>query len=128
VPVDRNSLPKDPEMLQQMLVDLTAQLDNTQRLLAQLLAAKSCTSHLIAEQLDPTFVNAIIMRLNDPGLVLVIKPNETPLLNCPPEQRINPRRREFHSACLPHFRSQMAFTGCLPLDCTGAWACQVPRV
>jgi hypothetical protein len=26
VPIDRNSLPKDPEILQQMLVDLTAQL------------------------------------------------------------------------------------------------------
>jgi hypothetical protein len=39
VPVDRNSLPKDPEILQQMLVDLTSQLDKTQRLLAQLLAA-----------------------------------------------------------------------------------------
>src|SRR5277367_906913 len=43
VPVDRNSLPKDPEILQQMLVDLTSQLDKTQRLLTQLLAAKSGT-------------------------------------------------------------------------------------
>jgi hypothetical protein len=38
-------LPKDPEILQQMLVDLTAQLDKTQRLLAQLLAANlACRS------------------------------------------------------------------------------------
>jgi len=53
VPVDRNSLPKDPEILQQMLVDLTAQLDKTQRLLAQLLAAKSGTRNvqLSADQL-----------------------------------------------------------------------------
>jgi hypothetical protein len=29
VPVDRNSLPKDPVILQQMLVDLTIQLDKT---------------------------------------------------------------------------------------------------
>jgi len=43
VPVDRNSLPKDPEILQQMLVDLTTQLDQTQRLLRQLLEAKSGT-------------------------------------------------------------------------------------
>jgi hypothetical protein len=43
VPVDRNSLPKDPEILQQMLVDLTTQLDKTQRLLSQLLSAKSGT-------------------------------------------------------------------------------------
>jgi hypothetical protein len=43
VPVDRNSLLKDPGILQQMLVDLTTQLDKTQRLLAQLLAAKSGT-------------------------------------------------------------------------------------
>jgi hypothetical protein len=53
VPVDRNSLPKDPEILQQMLVDLTTQLDKTQRLLAQLLAAKSGTrsEQLSADQL-----------------------------------------------------------------------------
>jgi transposase len=41
VPIDPKSLPKDPEILQQMLVDLTAQLDRTRRLLRQLLAAKS---------------------------------------------------------------------------------------
>jgi hypothetical protein len=53
VPVDRNNLPKDPEILQQMLVDLTSQLDKTQRLLAQLLAAKSSTrsEQLSADQL-----------------------------------------------------------------------------
>jgi transposase len=43
VPIDPKSLPEDPEILQQMLVDLTAQLDKTQRLLRQLLAAKSGT-------------------------------------------------------------------------------------
>jgi transposase len=41
VPIDRDSLPKDPEILQQMLVDLTQQLDKTQRLLQQLLTARS---------------------------------------------------------------------------------------
>lgn len=41
VPVDPNSLPHDPEILKQMLVDLTQQLDKTQRLLRQLLTAKS---------------------------------------------------------------------------------------
>jgi hypothetical protein len=41
VPIDRKSLPKDPEILQQMLVDLTQQLDKTQRLLRQLLEAKA---------------------------------------------------------------------------------------
>ena len=53
MPVDRNSLPKDPEILQQMLVDLTAQLDKTQRLLRQLLSAKSGThsEQLSADQL-----------------------------------------------------------------------------
>jgi len=53
VPIDRNSLPKDPEILQQMLVDLTQQLDQTQRLLRQLLAAKSGTrsEQLSADQL-----------------------------------------------------------------------------
>jgi transposase len=43
VPVDPNSLPHDPAILKQMLVDLTQQLDKTQRLLHQLLAAKSGT-------------------------------------------------------------------------------------
>jgi transposase len=53
VPIDRNSLPRDPEILQQMLVDLTTQLDKTQRLLGQLLAAKSGTrsEQLGADQL-----------------------------------------------------------------------------
>ena len=53
VPVDLNSLPKDPVILQQMLVDLTTQLDKTQRLLAQLLAAKSGarSEQLSADQL-----------------------------------------------------------------------------
>jgi transposase len=43
VPLDPNSLPQDPAILKRMLVDLTAQLDKTQRLLQQLLAAKSGT-------------------------------------------------------------------------------------
>jgi transposase len=41
VPIDPKSLPHDPEILKQMLVDLTQQLDKTQRLLRQLLTAKS---------------------------------------------------------------------------------------
>jgi transposase len=41
VAIDRNSLPNDPEILQQMLVELTQQLDRTQRLLRQLLTARS---------------------------------------------------------------------------------------
>jgi len=53
VPIDPNSLPQDPKILQQMLVDLTAQLDKTQRLLRQLLAAKSGTrsEQISADQL-----------------------------------------------------------------------------
>jgi transposase len=53
VPVDPNSLPKDPEILQRMLVDVTAQLDKTQRLLRQLLATKSGSrsEQLSADQL-----------------------------------------------------------------------------
>jgi hypothetical protein len=43
VPIDPKGLPQDPKILQQMLVDLTAQLDKTQRLLRQLLAGKSVT-------------------------------------------------------------------------------------
>lgn len=43
MPIDPGSLPQDPAILKQMLVDLTAQLDKTQRLLQQLLTAKSGT-------------------------------------------------------------------------------------
>jgi len=53
LPIDPNSLPEDPKVLQQMLVDLTAQLDKTQRMLRQLLAAKSGvrSEQISAEQL-----------------------------------------------------------------------------
>jgi transposase len=61
VPVDRNSLPKDPEILQQMLIDLTTQLDKTQRLLAQLLAAKSGTR---SEQLSADQLRLFAQELN----------------------------------------------------------------
>ena len=61
VPVDRNSLPKDPEILQQMLVDLTTQLDKTQRLLSQLLAAKSGTH---SEQLSADQLRLFVQELN----------------------------------------------------------------
>jgi hypothetical protein len=61
VPVDRNSLPKDPEILQQMLVDLTTQLDQTQRLLSQLLSAKSGTH---SEQLSADQLRLFVQELN----------------------------------------------------------------
>jgi transposase len=53
MPVDPNSLPQDPAILKQMLVDVTAQLDKTQRLLRQLIAARSGTrsEQLSVEQL-----------------------------------------------------------------------------
>jgi hypothetical protein len=63
VPVDRNSLPKDPEILQQMLVDLTTQLDQTQRLLSQLLSAKSGTR---SEQLSADQLRLFVQELNAP--------------------------------------------------------------
>ncbi|HEY3455752.1 MAG TPA: hypothetical protein VGK64_14190 [Bryobacteraceae bacterium] len=46
MPIDPKSLPNDPEILQQMLVDVTTQLDKTQRLLRQLLAARPAASRL----------------------------------------------------------------------------------
>lgn len=49
VPIDANSLPYDPVILKQMLIDLTTQLDKTQRLLRQLVEAKSGTK---SEQLS----------------------------------------------------------------------------
>jgi hypothetical protein len=41
LPVDPKTLPHDPETLQKIVVDLTAQLDRTERLLPQLLEAKT---------------------------------------------------------------------------------------
>ena len=41
MPVDPKTLPQDAETLKKMLVDVTAQLDRTERLLRQLLAAKT---------------------------------------------------------------------------------------
>ena len=41
MPIDPNTLPEDAGILKQMLVDLSSQLDKTQRLLQQLIAAKS---------------------------------------------------------------------------------------
>lgn len=41
LPVDPTALPVDPETLQKIIVDLTAQLDRTERLLRQLLQAKT---------------------------------------------------------------------------------------
>ena len=61
MPIDRNSLPKDPEILQQMLVDLTAQMDKTQRLLRQLLEAKHSTK---SEQLSPDQLQLFLEELN----------------------------------------------------------------
>jgi transposase len=61
VPIDRKSLPKDPEILQQMLIDLTTQLDKTQRLLRQLLEAKHSTK---SEQLSPDQLQLFLEELN----------------------------------------------------------------
>ena len=64
VPIDCKSLPKDPEILQQMLVDLTTQLDKTQRLLRQLLEAKSGTR---SEQLSPDQLQLFAQELDVPA-------------------------------------------------------------
>jgi transposase len=50
VPIDAKSLPEDPVILKQMLIDVTAQLDKTNKLLRQLLEAKH---HTKSEQLNP---------------------------------------------------------------------------
>jgi transposase len=63
VPVDPNSLPHDPAILRQMLVDLTTQLDKTQRLLSQLLAAKSGTR---SEQLSVDQLRLFAQELKAP--------------------------------------------------------------
>ena len=48
--IDPKKLPKDPEILQQIVVDLTRQLDKSRRLLQQLLTTRSGTR---SEQLSP---------------------------------------------------------------------------
>jgi hypothetical protein len=63
VPVDPDSLPHDPAILRQMLVDLTTQLDKTQRLLRQLLVAKSGTH---SEQLSADQLRLFAQELNAP--------------------------------------------------------------
>jgi transposase len=61
VPIDPKSLPQDPAILQRMLIDLTAQLDKTQKLLRQLLEAKHSTK---SEQLSPDQLQLFIEELN----------------------------------------------------------------
>jgi transposase len=61
VPIDPKSLPQDPAILQRMLIDLTAQLDKTQKLLRQLLEAKRSTK---SEQLSPDQLLLFIEELN----------------------------------------------------------------
>jgi len=60
VPINPQSLPQDPAILQQMIVDLTTQLDKTQRLLRQLLEAKHSTK---SEQLSPDQLQLFIAEL-----------------------------------------------------------------
>jgi transposase len=50
VAIDPKNLPKDPEILQRIVVDLTRQLDQSQRLLQQLLTIRGGTQ---SEQLSP---------------------------------------------------------------------------
>jgi transposase len=60
VPIDPKSLPQDPVILQRMLVDLTTQLDKTQKLLRQLLEAKH---HTKSEQLSPDRLQLFIAEM-----------------------------------------------------------------
>lgn len=60
MPIDPKSLPQDPAILQRMLVDLTAQLDKTQKLLRQLLEARHSTK---SEQLSPDQLQLFIEEL-----------------------------------------------------------------
>jgi transposase len=68
VPVDPNSLPKDPEILKRMLVDLTTQLDKTQRLLRQLLEAKNGTR---SEQLSADQLRLFVQEVERPEAATV---------------------------------------------------------
>ena len=63
VPADPNSLPHEPAILKQMLVDLTEQRDKTQRLLRQLMEAKSGTR---SEQLSADQLRLFAQEFNAP--------------------------------------------------------------
>ena len=60
MPIDAKSLPEDPLILKRMLVDLTAQLDKTNKLLRQLLEARHSTK---SEQLSPDQLQLFIEEL-----------------------------------------------------------------
>ena len=64
MPIDSKSLPHDPAILKQMLVDLTTQLDKTQRLLRQLMQAKSGTRR---EQVSADQLRLFAQELNLPA-------------------------------------------------------------
>lgn len=61
MPIDRESLPNDPAILRQMLVDLSAQLDKTNRLLRQLLEARHGTR---SEQISPDQMQLFLEQLD----------------------------------------------------------------
>src|SRR5262249_56818369 len=67
LPVDPKTLPRDPDTLQKMLVDVTAQLDRTERLLRQLLEAKTGrkSEQLSREQLA-LFAQEAGLKLSEP--------------------------------------------------------------
>ena len=60
MPIDAKSLPEDPAILKQMLVDVTTQLDKTNKLLRQLLEAKH---HTKSEQLSPDQLKLFVEEL-----------------------------------------------------------------
>lgn len=70
VPVDPKTLPRDPDTLQQMLVDVTTQLDRTERLLRQLLQAKTGrqSEQLSREQLT-LFAQEAGIALSEPASI-----------------------------------------------------------
>ena len=53
------------------------------------------TAYLIAEELDLPFVNAVVVRLHDSWLVLVIELNQPLLLDGGSEQLVNLRHHDF---------------------------------
>jgi hypothetical protein len=74
LPIDRQQLPHDPELLQQMVLDLIAQLDaeqlrriKTERLLQQLLEARSGPR---SEQLSPDQLRLFTAELAKQGVKL----------------------------------------------------------
>lgn len=98
MPVDPKTLPEDALVLKQMLVDVTAQLDRTERLLRQLLEAKTGRS---SEQLSR---EQLALFAQEAGVELP----EAPLPEESPDEDDDPPADAFNNTSAPRGRKPLA--------------------